>query len=293
MLDNGEAAAQRRSPHEIRPYEDDVPDSGDADYENSEYNAESERKKNVLGKHIVQARQKAGYSYSKVAEGLNALGVDVQYSAIAKWERGATQPSAYQLIALSKVLDLGVDLDPLTSKPELNDEGIAELRKYRAGLIKSGQFVDTPHVDPRYRVKMVTMLVSNMSVSAGTGEYLGFDRESYKPVSVPASTVPPKADFGIRVSGDSMEPVYHDGQIVWIQKCEKLESGEVGVFVYEEQGFLKELSLRKPEPNKKQDFTDSEGNTYPQAVLLSFNKKYSPIIIGPEERLITVGRVCQ
>ena len=51
--------------------------------------------------------------------------------------------------------------------------------------------------------------MSNLSVSAGTGAFL--DEGSFEMVSFPASTVPDGADFGVRVSGDSMEPVYHDG----------------------------------------------------------------------------------
>ena len=39
-------------------------------------------------------------------------------------------------------------------------------------------------------------------------------------VSFPEKSVPKGADFGVRVSGDSMEPVYHDGQIVWVEECE-------------------------------------------------------------------------
>ena len=32
-----------------------------------------------------------------------------------------------------------------------------------------------------------------------------------------ASSVPAGAEFGIYVSGDSMEPRYHSGQIVWVR----------------------------------------------------------------------------
>ena len=43
----------------------------------------------------------------------------------------------------------------------------------------------------------------------------------------------PDADFGVRVAGDSMEPLYLDGQIIWIHKQETLEEGEIGVFFLE------------------------------------------------------------
>ena len=56
-----------------------------------------------------------------------------------------------------------------------------------------------------------------MPVSAGTGKFL--DNDSYEEVEV-GSEVPETADFGVRISGDSMMPRYLDKQIVWIQKTD-------------------------------------------------------------------------
>ena len=257
------------------------------------YDAESEREANILGQCIAQARIQAGLAYSDLADELTKLGVKATYTAVTKWERGDTQPSAYQLIALSKVLDLGVELDQLTSHPELNEEGLDMVRIYRTGLIKSGKYkpsiVPKQRLRQRQRVKKVTMLVSNMRVSAGHGEYL--DRESFEPLSVPASSVPDNADFGIWVSGDSMEPVYHDNQLVWIHKCNKLEPGDVGVFIYDGNGYLKELS--RCIPDEQEDFIDSDGSVHYQTMLLSFNPKYDPIKINDELGFYVVGRVCK
>ena len=37
--------------------------------------------------------------------------------------------------------------------------------------------------------------------------------------------IPAGADFGIYVGGDSMESIYHDGQLVWVQKCSEILPG--------------------------------------------------------------------
>lgn len=37
-------------------------------------------------------------------------------------------------------------------------------------------------------------------------------------VSAPRGYVPETVDFAPRISGTSMEPEYHDGQIVWVYK---------------------------------------------------------------------------
>jgi len=46
-------------------------------------------------------------------------------------------------------------------------------------------------------------------------------------------------DFGVRVNRDSMEPVYHDGQIVWVEKTVALQPGEAGIFICNGEGYLK------------------------------------------------------
>ena len=57
------------------------------------------------------------------------------------------------------------------------------------------------------------MPVSYLTISAGIGSFL--DGGSFKMVSFPASAVTDGADFDMRVSGDSRESVYHDGQSIW------------------------------------------------------------------------------
>ena len=88
-------------------------------------------------------------------------------------------------------------------------------------------------------IRYLDMPVSDLPVSAGTGAFL--DEGNFEMVSFPESSIPDGAEFGVRVSGDSMEPVYHDGQIVWVQQCETLRPGEVGVMIYDGQGLQQGL----------------------------------------------------
>ena len=133
------------------------------------------------------------------------------------------------------------------------------------------------------------MPVSNLAVSAGTGEFL--DEGNFEMVSFPEKSVPKGADFGVRVSGDSMEPVYHDGQIVWVEECETLAVGEVGIFVYDGDGYLKVYSEQEPNEQQKDAFTDSYGCLHMQPVMLSYNQAYEPKAIMPDSRFQVVGRV--
>lgn len=110
-------------------------------------------------------------------------------------------------------------------------------------------------------------------------------------VSFPENAVPPDADFGVRVSGDSMEPVYHDGQIVWVQKCETLSVGQVGIFVYDGEGYIKRYGEQQPEHDSVDAYTDSYGVIHMQPVLISYNRKYADKIVRPENQFEIVGRV--
>ena len=131
------------------------------------------------------------------------------------------------------------------------------------------------------------MPVSLLPASAGTGAFL--EEENFEMVSFPASAVPQKADFGVRVSGDSMEPVYHDGQIVWVQQCASLSPGEVGLFLYDGDGYIKVYDEQEPE--EQESFTDSQGVLHKQPVLISYNEKYEPKAVSPQLSFTIAGRI--
>lgn len=69
-----------------------------------------------------------------------------------------------------------------------------------------------------------------------------------------------------------MEPVYHDGQIVWVKKTDTLQSGEVGVFLCK-----KVYDQQEPAEKELEEYVDSYGLLHPQVVLVSYNEKYEPI----------------
>ena len=93
-----------------------------------------------------------------------------------------------------------------------------------------------PDIEESAEIDYIVMPVSELPVSAGLGAFL--EGEMFQQIQVPASSVPAGAEFGIYVSGDSMEPRYHSGQIVWVKRCEELECGDIGIFVYDDCRYL-------------------------------------------------------
>ena len=99
------------------------------------------------------------------------------------------------------------------------------------------------------------------------------DSSNYELTEVGAE-VPESANFGVRLAGDSMEPEYHDGDIVWVMQGQSLNGGEIGVFLYDGDVYCKEL-----------DVADGEIR------LRSLNPAYAPIRVKDEDAFRIFGKV--
>ena len=192
-----------------------------------------------FGSRLAAARRAAGMNQTEVAARLTATGFPVRTQAVSKWETDTTQPSARQLVELCRLY------------------GIRDV--VAAFSLRSGGAGG--RILPLYR----------LAVSAGTGEFL--DGEGYDAVEV-GEEVSPLADFGVRISGDSMEPRFVHGQIVWVKRQETLRAGEIGVFLYNGAGYCKRL--------------ERSGG---RVELVSLNSAYPPIRVGPADELRVFGRV--
>lgn len=256
------------------------------------YNAAAERAQNVIGARIAAARKARGWSLSVLRDRLSEFGVDLTNSSVSKWETGETVPNVYQFLAVCSALEMegGLDSFRQNDTPLLNEEGLRRLAEYKFDLICSGNYRPVPKEAPVPRVSYIDMPVAVMPAAAGTGNLLD-DREYYEMVSFRADQVKPHADVGIRVSGDSMEPHIHDGDIVWVQKCQTLHVGEVGVFLYGGKAFIKVYREQDPDPAFLDEFTDSYGSVRSQPVLVSCNTAYPPIPVSPYAPFSVFGRV--
>jgi len=77
----------------------------------------------------------------------------------------------------------------------------------------------------------------DMPVSAGTGVFLDDTRADQ--INIPDNSKTKGADFAVRISGQSMEPKYHDGDVLLVQDCDSVENGELGIFVLDGSGYFK------------------------------------------------------
>ena len=107
-----------------------------------------------------------------------------------------------------------------------------------------------------------------LPVSAGVGVYL--DDSHAETITVPGGKKTADADYALRISGNSMEPKYHNGDILLVQTTDSVEIGELGIFLLDGCGFFK---------------------IYGGDRLLSLNEEYGPIMLKDFEDIQCKGRV--
>lgn len=258
------------------------------------YNAEQERRENIIGQRIQEVRKAHGVSLEGLGYLLSQYGIDMKQTGIGRWESGTVIPNAYQLMALSHIFQIE---DPKTFFAEtpadadaLNEEGLRKVREYKEDLIASGKYRPAPAPAAGSNVlKFREMPMSLLPVSAGPGAFL--DENNFELRRFPADEIPDGAEFAIRISGDSMEPVYSSGQIIWVQLCKQLRPGEVGIFEYDGNGYVKMYDEQYPEETFLDEYTTSDGQVLPQPVLVSYNEAYAPRPVNPNTSFCIIGRV--
>lgn len=220
----------------------------------------------TLGNRLRDARKRNGYTQKQLAEKIGA-----KHNSVSNWENGLNMPDPGTIECICDILSvtpnyllLGEEI-PAISRGDFSSAEIGLLNKYRrldknsqgaidvlvdyycslAGksieLPKRGIFasnIDTVRELPTQNpdLEVINGLISSQSVAAGTGTYL--DRDSFDSISVEKNDITRRAAFYVPVSGDSMEPEFHDGDILIIEQT-SVKVGETGIFTLDGSGFVK------------------------------------------------------
>ena len=220
---------------------------------------------------LRKLRADRGWSQLEVSQKLEALGCGASQKALSRWERGSTEPSIRQFLALCElyeVRDVLAVFGGRSAAETLNALGQKRLREYLRLLEQDAEFALHPR--ERQPLRLRTIPLYDLPVSAGTGQFL--DSSDYTLLEVD-ETVPLSATFAVRIRGDSMLPRFMDRQIVYVKQQQTLEHGEIGIFLLDGDAYCKMLSR--------------ENGTF----LVSLNPAYRPIPIGEFSELRILGKV--
>lgn len=180
----------------------------------------------------------------------------ISTSKLTAWKNGSL-PSASVLILLSEFFQTSIDYllkgeSKSSSTVDLTADEHELLQYFKKLSDKSKGIVlgraeqlaelEDPIANEPEQVEEPTIQIkhSYYRVSAGTGFDLP-EGDNWEMIDIPDTPEARKADFAITIKGNSMEPVYFDGDIVLVKQQPAVELGEIGIFNIENNGYIKKF----------------------------------------------------
>lgn len=220
------------------------------------------------------------------AKGLNprqlAIALDFKYTTVNDWVNAKTYPRIDKIemlanffnVSKSDLVENKNEEIATTSPVQAIYEQLTPPRQAKALTYLEKQLLEQNEEETKKNevsevIQLYVYDYYDHAASAGTGQYLNDVR--VEQIELPIDV---DADFVIPIKGDSMEPDYHDGDLVFIQTSVDLNDGVIGVFNYNGEAYIKQLVI------------DTE-----QAYLHSLNPKYKDMPITPETDFRIIGEV--
>lgn len=209
--------------------------------------------------------------------------IGVAKSTMNGYEKGVSEPS---INTISKIIDiLEIDANFLY-QDEINNNVEAIITIPEKKLLNNYRLLDSygkKAVDSIInieigRINHQSLLIDNSYISkpyyangasAGSGNYLSDDLDC-STITIPETSLSKKADFVLSVNGNSMLPTFENGDKVLVKKQESINLGEIGIFIINNESYIKELGKGK---------------------LISHNKEYEDIELNEFDYVTCIGKV--
>jgi phage repressor protein C with HTH and peptisase S24 domain len=222
----------------------------------------------MIGKKMQELRKAKKMSTTDVAD---AIGIKPR--TYLSYETEEREPNLSVINAIADYYDVTVDyLLGRECNPKRLNQRDEELEKNLLEVYRSlpenvrkdilNGIKDTVLSMYSAQPQCISIQYIDAAASAGLGELLS-DYEDAETVLVPLTPESRKADFVLRVHGDSMEPMYSDGDHVLVKQQDAIDVGEIGIFAQGGEGYIKELG---------------------EGVLIPLNKKYPEIPLDDSSR---------
>ncbi|MCS5222605.1 XRE family transcriptional regulator [Staphylococcus aureus] len=208
--------------------------------------------------------------------------VDVNRTTVTRWRKGIRSPKLDKLPEIANVFGV----KPLDLIHEMDDSKVIEeihnissqltpprqsnVLNYANSQLDEQNSKGDNVVDINSYKQDKTPVNVNGCVSAGVGERLHDETLFTEMVKAP---IPPH-DLALKVNGDSMEPMFKDGEIIFVEKTHNIKNGQIGIFIIEEEAYVKKV------------FVEDDRLT-----LVSLNKEYRDLHFYRNESVRLVGKV--
>ncbi|MFS2056297.1 S24 family peptidase, partial [Variovorax sp. CT11-76] len=84
----------------------------------------------------------------------------------------------------------------------------------------------------------------------------------------------PTHDIALQVNGNSMEPIFKDGEIIFVEKMHNIQNGQIGIFIIDGEAYVKKVYVEDD-----------------RLTLVSLNKAYPDLHFYQNESLMLIGKV--
>ncbi|MDO5435805.1 MAG: XRE family transcriptional regulator [Clostridia bacterium] len=210
------------------------------------------------GKPIAVMTTETGRTYAdiirsarqarKMSQDELAAAAGVSRNAVAGWETGHSRPDLNSVRPLCRALN--ISLDKFFGGTEGKASGARRmLDKYLRLDEDDRETVEClmdALLEKRQRKRgavlhsIVTLYESDLGAAAGFGGTL--TEAQGESVQLLRDSMTEQADLIITVSGRSMEPTFFDGDRVLVKRTEEIRPGEIGIFLVNDEGYIKEYS---------------------------------------------------
>lgn len=232
----------------------------------------------IIGENIKQYRLQNGWTQQELGSKIG-----MSKNAIGNYEKGFRSPKKDTMFDLANAFNVSIDdlfppiqKDSSSNTPkiqtiydELKPPRQAKVLTYAEKQLKEQRNEQSQPIEVSEVIQLYSYDYYDHPASAGTGQYLNDVR--VERIELPVDI---DADFVIPIKGDSMEPDYHDGDLVFIQTSVDLNNGVIGVFNYNGDAYIKQLVIDKD-----------------QAYLHSLNPVYKDMPITPDTDFRIIGEV--
>ena len=215
-----------------------------------------------IGNKIKQYRELNKMTQKDIADQLG-----ISYQAYSAWERGVKEPSKERVNRLEQLLEVPkgyfTEIEIVRLYNTLSNKGKDQVVEYTRNLVqkeKTQQVISVSENLYEYHV------YEKMSAGIGASVY---DDRNYDTVYFNEELA---HDFASWVSGDSMEPKYHNGSVALIRETGFDYDGAVYAVVCNNQTYIKRV------------YREEEGLR-----LVSINPRYDDIFISYDEDPRVVG----
>ena len=187
--------------------------------------------------------------------------VGVNRTTVSRWRSGERSPKLEKLPEIAAVFNVDTRVFVGEDKISSIETIYNQLEPQRQAKVYD--FASYQLKEQNRKTSIVVTIKGY--VSAGTGEWLEETSEE-----VEFSGEVPEHDFAVRVNGNSMLPLFEDGQVIFIKSTSDVRDGQIIVCRVNSDAYVKKLSGNK---------------------LVSLNKEYDDILISETDDFKIFGVV--